>query len=77
MLRYAALLCVLAAGSGCMNPYVQREQSAAAGGTAPAPYQVRVNPDGGGPTETLPTDYPDFRPGDRVRILASGKVVPM
>ena len=62
--------------AGCLSPYESSETSAAAGGSAPGPMRVRVNLDDGSPTKTLPTDYPDFRPGDRVNILADGKVVP-
>jgi hypothetical protein len=38
---------------------------------------VRINPDSGGPEEVHPTNYPDFHPGDRVRILADGSVIPL
>jgi hypothetical protein len=70
-------LLMLVAALGACSPYVQNESSAAAGGSAPGSLLVRVNPDNGGPEQTLPTDYPDFHPGDHVRILADGKVVPM
>ena len=69
------LLALVAALGGC-NPYVQNDSSAAAGGSAPGSLLVRVNPDNGGMEQILPTDYPDFHPGDKVRILADGKVVP-
>ena len=70
-------LLVLAAALGACSPYVQNEPTAAAGNSAPGRMYVRVNPDDGGPTRTLPTSYPDFHPGDRVRILADGTVVPL
>jgi hypothetical protein len=71
-------LLTLVAALGACSPYVQNDSSAAAGGSAPGSLLVRVNPDSAPQEErTLPTDYPDFRPGDRVRILADGKVVPM
>ena len=69
------LLAIAAALSAC-SPYVQQNW-AAAGGSAPDKLSVRVNPDSGGETQVMPTSYPDFRPGDRVRILADGSVVPL
>lgn len=77
MLRFGLLVFACALG-GCAA-YVNDEQSAAAaGGTAAnRPLMVRFNPDKGGPEQVLPTDYPDFRPGDRARILPNGKVGPM
>ena len=65
------------AALGACSPYVQNDSSAAAGASASGPLLVRVNPDNGGPEQVLPTQYPDFHPGDRVRILADGTVVPL
>jgi hypothetical protein len=71
-------LLTLVAALGACSPYVQNDSSAAAGASAPGSLLVRVNPDSAPQEERiLPTDYPDFRPGDRVRIMADGKVVPM
>ena len=72
-------LLALVAALGACSPYVQNDSSAAAGASARpgAPLLVRVNPDSGGPEKVLPTNYPDFRPGDHVRILADGTVVPL
>jgi hypothetical protein len=75
MLRLGLLL--LACALGACSPYVNDEPSAAAGGTAAnRPLMVRFNPDNG-PQRILPTDYPDFHPGDRAQVLANGKVGPM
>jgi len=71
-----ALLALAAALVGC-SPYVKDESSAAAGGSAPGSLMVRFNPDNGGPERILPTDYPDFHPGDRAQVLPNGKVAPM
>ena len=78
MARYAVLLlgAVTLILAGCVSPYETQTSSAAAGASAPGPLMVRVNLDDGSPTKTLPTNYPDFRPGDRVNILADGTVVP-
>jgi len=71
-------LLALVAALGACSPYVQNDSSAAAGASArPGSLLVRVNPDSGGPEQVLPTQYPDFHPGDRVRILADGTVVPL
>ena len=70
-------LLALVAMLGACSPYVQNEPSAAAGGSSPGSLLVKVNPDSGGPTQVMPTDYPDFSPGDKVRILSNGKVVPL
>ena len=69
--------CFSPAPSAC-SAYVNDEPSAAAGGTAAnRPLMVRFNSDQGGPERVLPTDYPDFRPGDRAQVLPNGKVGPM
>ena len=72
------LIALAFAGLGACSPYVQNDPSAAAGASArPGSLLVRVNPDSGAPEQVLPTSYPDFHPGDRVRILADGTVVPL
>jgi hypothetical protein len=77
MLRLGLLLLTCALGA-CSGAYVNDESSAAAGGTAAnRPLMVRFNSDNGGPERVLPTDYPDFHPGDKAQILANGKVGPM
>lgn len=76
MCRYA-LFALMALALAACSPYVRNETSAAAGGSAGGSYLVKVIPDSGGPTETRPTSYPSFRPGEKVRILADGSVVPM
>jgi len=76
MLRLGLLVLVCALGA--CSPYVNDEPSAAAGGTAAnRPLMVRFNSDNGAPQRVLPTDYPDFHPGDKAQILANGKVGPM
>ena len=71
-------LLLLACALGACSAYVKDEPSAATGGTAAnGPLMVRFISDKGGPERVLPTDYPDFHPGDRAQILASGKVAPM
>ena len=76
MLRLGLLL--LAGALGACSAYVNDEQSAAAGGTVGyRPLMVRFNSDNGGPERVLPTDYPDFHPGDKAQILPNGKVGPM
>jgi hypothetical protein len=67
----------LAAALAACSPYVKDESSAAAGASAPGSLFVRFNPDNGGPERILPTDYPDFQPGDRAQVLPNGKVAPM
>ena len=76
MLRFGLL--VLVGTLGACAAYVNDEPSAAAGATAAnRPLMVRFNSDKGGPEQVLPTDYPDFRPGDRAQVLPNGKVGPM
>ena len=74
------LLLVLTAALGACSAYVRNEPSAsgsaAAGGTASAPLTVKFYPDKGGPEQYLPTDYPNFHPGDKAQVV-NGKVVPM
>ena len=71
-------LLFLACALGACSAYVNDEPSAAAGGTVVnRPLMVRFIADGGGPERVLPTDYPDFHPGDRAQIVANGKVAPM
>jgi hypothetical protein len=72
MLKYALLLLAAVTLSGC---YTTGYQSAAAGGTAPALKDVRVQLDDGR-IQTYATDY-DLRRGDRVQVLADGKVAPL
>ena len=70
-------LLLLACALGACSAYVNDEPSAAAGGTvANRPLMVRFISDNGGPERVLPTDYPDFRPGDRAQVLSNGKVAP-
>ena len=66
-----------AAALGACSPYVKNEASAAAGGTAPGSLMVKFKPDSGGPERVLPTDYPNFHPGDRAQVLPNGKVAPL
>ena len=76
MAKYALLVLCAATLGGCAgNPYTT-ERSASAGGSAPGTMMVRVRPDDGTADRSFPTNYPDFRPGDRVSILADGKVIP-
>ena len=71
-------LLLLVCALGACSPYVRDEPSAAAGGTAGTPpLMVRFDSDKGGPQRVLPTDYPDFRPGDRAQVLPNGKVAPL
>jgi hypothetical protein len=77
MAKYALLIAALALAGCSTDPYVRPEPSAAAGGSAPGQLMVKVDPDDGSPTQVLPTEYPDFRPGDRVKILPDGRVVPL
>ena len=76
MLRLALLL-LLTAALGACSAYVRNEPSgsAAAGGPASAPLTVKFYPDNGGPERYLPTDYPNFHPGDKAQVV-NGKVVP-
>jgi len=74
------LMLLLTAALGACSAYVRNEPStsgsAAAGGTASAPLTVKFYPDKGGPEQYLPTDYPNFHPGDKAQVV-NGKVVPM
>jgi hypothetical protein len=72
MAKYAVLLLAAATLSGC---YTTDYRSASAGGTAPAAKDVRVQLDDGR-VQTFATDY-GLRRGDRVQVLANGKVAPL
>ena len=75
-MRLGLLLLVCALGA--CSAYVNDDTTAAAGGTATnRPLMVRFNSDKGGPERVLPTDYPDFHPGDRAQVLPNGKVGPL
>jgi len=75
-MRLGLLLFVCALGA--CSAYVNDEPSAAAGASAGnPPLMVKFNSDNGGPQRVLPTDYPDFHPGDRAQVLPNGKVAPL
>ena len=77
MAKYALLVLCAATLGGCVgSPYETTERSASAGGSAPGTMMVKVRPDDGTPDRSFPTNYPNFRPGDRVFILADGRVIP-
>jgi hypothetical protein len=71
MAKYAALLILAAALAGCST----YEQRSAAGGTSPT-HDVQVQMDRDGAIRTFPTDF-NLREGDRVQVLADGKVGPL
>ncbi len=71
MAKYAALLILAAALVGCTT----YEQRSAAGGTA-ATHDVQVQMDRDGSVRTYATDF-NLREGDRVQVLADGKVGPL
>lgn len=75
MAKYLVMIAAALALSGC---YTTRYDSASAGGTTPASgvKEARVQMDRDGRVETYATDY-DLRRGDRVQVLANGKVGPL
>lgn len=73
MAKYAALLIAAAAlAAGCTT----YDRTAARGGTAPATHDVSVQMDRDGSIRTYSTDF-NLREGDRVQVLADGKVGPL
>jgi hypothetical protein len=71
MAKYAALLIAVAL-AGCTT----YEDRTAAGGTAPGTHDVNVQMDRDGSIRTYSTDF-NLREGDRVQVLADGKVGPL
>jgi hypothetical protein len=71
MAKYAALLILAAALAGCTT----YEQRSASGGTAPT-HDVQVQMDRDNSIRTFATDF-NLREGDRVQVLADGKVGPL
>ena len=72
MAKYAALLIAAALAAGCTT----YEDRTAAGGTAPGTHDVNVQMDRDGSIRTYATDF-NLREGDRVQVLADGKVGPL
>ena len=70
MAKYAALLIAVAL-AGCTT----YDRTAARGGTA-ATHDVNVQMDRDASIRTYPTDF-NLREGDRVQVLADGKVGPL
>jgi hypothetical protein len=70
MAKYAALLIAVAL-AGCTT----YDRTAARGGTAPT-HDVNVQMDRDGSIRTYATDF-NLREGDRVQVLADGKVGPL
>ena len=72
MAKYAALLIAVAAlAAGCTT----YDSTAARGGTA-GTHDVNVQMDRDGSIRTYATDF-NLREGDRVQVLADGKVGPL
>ncbi|TMH66872.1 MAG: hypothetical protein E6H57_12845 [Betaproteobacteria bacterium] len=71
MAKYAALLIAVAL-AGCTT----YDRTAARGGTAPGTHDVNVQMDRDGSVRTYATDF-NLREGDRVQVLADGKVGPL
>jgi hypothetical protein len=74
MAKYAALLIVAAAFAGCTT--YERNDTTAAGSTAPASRAVDVKMDRDGSVQRFATDF-NLRDGDRVRVQPDGKVAPL
>lgn len=72
MAKYVVLLVAAAALAGCQTTTYD---GSAAGGTAPAATDVRVRLDSG-VIQDFGTDY-TLREGDRVVVLANGKIAPL
>jgi len=72
MAKYAALL-VAVALAGCTT---YEDRTAARGGTASGTHDVDVQMDRDGSIRTFATDF-NLREGDRVQVLADGKVGPL